>query len=91
MFTININVVLLPAFSYQIMGQVIDALRKDVRFLEGLSACSNCGTCTAICPAAEFYQYDPRQLMVDVQMNEEDKIIDLLKSESIWYCGECMS
>jgi len=73
------------------MSQVINELTKDVRFREGMNACINCGTCTAICAAAEFYNYDPRQVMVDVQSNNEDKIIDLLKSETIWYCGECMS
>ncbi len=73
------------------MGQVINELAKDVRFREGMNACINCGTCTAVCPAAEFYNYDPRQLMVDVQSNNEDKLIELLKSETIWYCGECMS
>ena len=73
------------------MGQIINELTQDIRFQEGMHACINCGTCSAICPAAEFYNYDPRQLMVDVQSNSEEKIIELLKSETIWYCGECMS
>src|SRR5674536_124113 len=51
----------------------------------------NCGVCTAICPAAEFYNYDPRKIVDTVQTKDEDKITDLLKSETIWYCGECMS
>ena len=34
-------------------------LMEDIRFQEGLRACMNCGVCTAICPAAEFYDYDP--------------------------------
>jgi heterodisulfide reductase subunit C len=51
----------------------------------------NCGVCTAICPAAEFYNYDPRKIVDTVQSKDEDKIIELLKSETIWYCGECMS
>jgi heterodisulfide reductase subunit C len=73
------------------MGKIIDKLREDIRFKEGMNACINCGTCTAICPAAEFYNYDPRQIIVDVQSNDEEKIIELLKSDTIWYCGECMS
>jgi heterodisulfide reductase subunit C len=73
------------------MGQIIDRLKKDLRFIEGMNACINCGTCTAICPAAEFYQYDPRQIVIDVQSNNETKIEQLLKSDVIWYCGECMS
>jgi heterodisulfide reductase subunit C1 len=73
------------------MGKLYDLLLEDIRFEEGLNACMNCGVCTAICPAAEFYNYDPRKIVDTVQTKEEDKIIELLKSETIWYCGECMS
>jgi heterodisulfide reductase subunit C len=73
------------------MGKLFDLLLEDIRFEEGLNACMNCGVCTAICPAAEFYNYDPRKIIDTVQTKDEDKITDLLKSETIWYCGECMS
>lgn len=64
---------------------------KDYRLKEGLNACINCGTCTAICPAAEFYRYDPRRIVDIVQSKDEEEIEKLLKSDTIWYCGECMS
>ena len=64
---------------------------QDVRFEEGLNACMNCGICTAICPAAEFYDYDPRKIVDLVQSGEDGEIETLMKSETIWYCGECMS
>jgi len=51
----------------------------------------SCGVCTAICPAAEFYDYDPRLIASTVQSKDEKRIEELLKSETIWYCGECMS
>lgn len=73
------------------MGKLFDKLHQDIRFLEGMHACINCGTCTAICPAAEFYKYDPRQIVDTLQRKEEKTLEDLLKSETIWYCGECMS
>lgn len=73
------------------MGKYYDALCKDVRFREGMHACMNCGVCTATCPAAEFYTFDPRQIMDTVQTKDDLKIEELLKSEQIWYCGECMS
>jgi heterodisulfide reductase subunit C1 len=73
------------------MGKLYDLLLEDIRFEEGLNACMNCGVCTAICPAAEFYNYDPRKIVDTVQTKDEEKIIELLKSETIWYCGECMS
>jgi heterodisulfide reductase subunit C1 len=68
-----------------------EMLMQDIRFEEGLNACMNCGVCTAICPAAEFYNYDPRQVIDIVQSGDNDEIEKLLKSETIWYCGECMS
>jgi len=68
-----------------------EQLRQDVRFVEGLKACMNCGVCTAICPAAEFFDYDPRMIAVEVQSRDEARIEKLLRSETIWYCGQCMS
>ena len=73
------------------MGKLYDLLLEDIRFEEGMKACMNCGVCTAICPAAEFYDYDPRKVVDSVQSKEDRDIIELLKSETIWYCGECMS
>ena len=58
---------------------------------EGLKTCINCGTCTAICPAAEFYRYDPRRIVDTVQRGNDEDIEALLKSDTIWYCGECLS
>ena len=63
------------------MGKLYDELCKDYRFKEGLH----------ICPAAEFYKYDPRKIVDTVQRKDEAEIEALLKSETIWYCGECMS
>lgn len=73
------------------MGKLYDKLAEDYRIREGLKACINCGTCTAICPAAEFYKYDPRRIVDIVQSKDDNQIEELLKSEAIWYCGECMS
>ncbi|MCX6270332.1 MAG: 4Fe-4S dicluster domain-containing protein [Bacteroidetes bacterium] len=73
------------------MGKLYERLMQDVRFQEGLKACIHCGTCTAICPAAEFYVYDPRQIVDILQTQDDRQIEELLKSETIWYCGECMS
>ena len=68
-----------------------EQLTEDIRFQEVMKACINCGTCTAICPAAEFYQYDPRHIVDLVQSKNEEEIENLLRNEEIWYCGECMS
>jgi heterodisulfide reductase subunit C1 len=73
------------------MRTLKEQLYEDVRFIEGLKACINCGTCTAICPAAQFYDYDPRLITVTVQNGDEAEIEQLLKSDTIWFCGECLS
>lgn len=70
---------------------LFEELEKDYRFKEGFHTCINCGTCTAVCPAAEFYCYDPRKIVSIVQTKDNAAIEELLKSETIWYCGECMS
>ena len=68
-----------------------ERFEQDIRFEEGLKACMNCGICTAICPAAEFFDYDPRVLLNIVQTKDEVQIELLLKSDFIWNCGQCMS
>lgn len=73
------------------MGNLYNLLMQDVRFEEALKACMNCGVCTAICPAAEFYPYDPRKICDIVQRRNEEEIENLLRSDTIWYCGQCMS
>ncbi len=45
------------------MAKYFDMLMEDVRMKEGLQSCMNCGVCTGVCPAAEFYNYDPRQIV----------------------------
>jgi heterodisulfide reductase subunit C len=70
---------------------LLKQLKNDVRFIEGLKSCINCGICTSICPAASFYDYDPRQIVDTVQRGNEKEIEQLLKSDTIWYCGECLS
>ena len=74
-----------------LMGNLIDIIKSDVRYEDSLKACMNCGICTAICPAAEFYDYDPRRICDTVQRGDEEQVEKLLRSDTIWYCGQCMS
>lgn len=73
------------------MAKYFDMLMEDVRLREGLKACMNCGVCTGVCPAAEFYNYDPRQIVSIVQTRNDEAIEELLRGDTIWFCGECMS
>ncbi len=70
---------------------ILQKLDEDVRFQEALSSCMNCGVCTAICPAAEFFKFDRRVICITVQSRNVEEIEKLLKSDIIWYCGQCMS
>ena len=73
------------------MPTLYEQLEKDVRYREGLKACLNCGICTAICPAAAVSDYDPRIIVNIVQERDEAELEKLLKGDSIWRCGECLS
>lgn len=54
-------------------------------------SCMSCGVCASLCPAAEFFDYNPRTIMETVQDKNEENIVELLKSETIWYCSQCGS
>ena len=62
------------------MSEILKKLQKDIHFIEGLNSCMNCGVCTAICPAAEFYNYDPRVIVETVQRGNEYLFVTSLKS-----------
>ncbi len=62
-----------------------------MRYREGLNACINCGICTSVCPAAEVSDYDPRMVVDTVSAKNESLLLELLKSDTIWRCGECLS
>ena len=71
----------------EIAGQIL----ADPRYSEACRSCMNCGVCTAICPAAGYYDYDPRVIMNLVQDSDEETLTEVLSSDIIWYCGQCMS
>jgi heterodisulfide reductase subunit C len=56
------------------------------------TGCMACGVCTSQCPAAQYYEdYNPR-VIVDVALSgDEARLVELLKSETLWYCGQCGS
>ncbi|MBP5364651.1 MAG: 4Fe-4S dicluster domain-containing protein [Bacteroidales bacterium] len=72
------------------MIDYIERLNEDYRFCEGLKACMNCGMCTAICPAAAVFDYDPRKICQIMQKRDNALTEQLLASDMIWYCGQCI-
>ena len=73
------------------MATLVEQLKADFRVTEGFKACISCGTCTAVCPAAGVNDYDPRVVVEIVQQHNEETLESLLKSDTIWMCGECLS
>lgn len=67
-------------------------MKNQIGARHALKSCQFCGMCTSVCPAAEHFEdYDPR-LIVDVTLSgDEDRLVELLKSDLLWYCGQCGS
>ncbi|MGQ9847111.1 MAG: hypothetical protein ACUVQP_06385 [Bacteroidales bacterium] len=68
------NFILFNRF-YRLFISLIEQLKKDLRYNEGMKACINCGVCTVIYPAAQYYDYDPRMIVNIVQRKQEDKLM----------------
>jgi len=67
-------------------------LENHIVARHALTTCLNCGMCTSVCPAAEhFEEYDPRVIVDTALSGDEERIVDLLKSNIIWYCAQCGS
>ncbi len=57
-----------------------------------LKSCLSCGVCTAQCPAAQYFsEYNPRTIVDAALSDNEERMVDLLKSDILWYCGQCGS
>ncbi|MDR2821228.1 MAG: 4Fe-4S dicluster domain-containing protein [Desulfovibrio sp.] len=51
-----------------------------------VSACYQCGNCTAGCPAGFVYDMQANQVMRGVQLGLKDQVLD---SRSLWMCLSC--
>ena len=69
------------------MKDLYKQIEKDIRYIEGLKSCFNCGVCTAICPAAEVGDYDPRRIVDTVQKRDESELEKLLKETKYGCAG----
>lgn len=53
---------------------------------EPLKTCIQCGTCSGTCPAVEFMDHTPRQLIAMINADLKDEV---LASNTFWYCASC--
>ena len=67
-------------------------LEQHLTARHSLESCMSCGVCTARCPAARFYDdYNPRHI-VDVALSgDEERILQLLREDTLWLCAQCGS
>lgn len=49
--------------------------------------CHQCGKCSSGCPAADFFDFRPRKIVAMVQLG---MVEELLKSDVIWHCAQCL-
>ena len=52
-----------------------------------LSACMQCGLCTAVCPMSRFMDVHPAALIRLLQVSD----VDISKLKAIWVCTSCMT
>lgn len=69
----------------------MDDLSSSLRNVHGdhhPEYCHQCGKCSSGCPAANFLDFRPRRIMAMVQLGFVE---ELLKSEEIWKCANCLA
>ena len=52
-----------------------------------LSACMQCGLCSAVCPMAKFMDIHPAALIRLLQVGD----VDIARLKAIWICVSCMA
>ena len=67
--------------------ELIDEIKKYGAF--DISACFNCGNCTAVCPLSKEDASFPRKLIRAGHVGMEEKISSAIEPWHCYYCGEC--
>ncbi len=51
-----------------------------------IDVCIQCGTCSGSCPAVEYMDYSPRQIIAMIRADLREQV---LQSDTIWCCSSC--
>ena len=68
-----------------------DDLNSSLRRIPGdqhPEYCHQCGKCSSGCPVANFFDFRPRRIVAMVQLGF---IEEILESEDIWKCAQCLA
>jgi len=63
-------------------------LKLEELSAENLYACYQCGNCSASCPAADFMELLPHQVIRYAQIGLIDEIV---KTNTMWICAACVN
>lgn len=69
-----------PSFSKEISNLLYAAEGNPI------NSCIQCGTCSGTCPAAEFMDHSPREIIAMIGADLKDAV---LSSNTFWYCASC--
>ncbi len=67
--------------------RLLDEIKKLGAF--DVTACYNCGTCTATCPLSEPNSEFPRKVIRYAMLGLENKLMASLEPWLCYYCGDC--
>jgi heterodisulfide reductase subunit C len=51
-----------------------------------IDVCIQCGTCSGSCPAVEYMDHSPRQIIAMIRADLKDQVVN---SDTIWCCSSC--
>ncbi len=68
------------------MSMTLGLLSQESIDVEVLSGCTQCGTCSAVCPMTDYMEYSPRVLNALRFSGHYD---EALRSQAIWDCTSC--
>jgi len=71
---------------FEIRTELADRVAEELE--QNVYLCYQCLKCTSGCPMAEFFDYQPHQVMRSLQFGDETIA---LESQTIWLCAACQT
>jgi heterodisulfide reductase subunit B len=75
-----------PVENYKISAKLAQRIQDEMG--ENVYLCYQCVKCTSGCPMADFFDWQPNQVMRALQLGQEDIA---LQSQTPWLCASCQT